>query len=60
MVPWEDQLSPVEIQQVSSFILSLKGSTPANPKDPQGELFVQEAIQAEELASDSTAIIALK
>ena len=59
MVPWEDQLSPVEIQQVSSFILSLKGSTPANPKDPQGELFVQEAIQAEELASDSTAIIAL-
>ena len=59
MVPWEDQLSPVEIQQVSSFILSLKGSTPANPKDPQGELFVQEAIQPEELASDSTAIIAL-
>ncbi|HCX77384.1 MAG TPA: cytochrome C oxidase subunit III [Algoriphagus sp.] len=59
MVPWEDQLSPVEIQQVSSFIFSLKGSTPANPKDPQGELFVQETIQPEELASDSTAIITL-
>ncbi len=38
MVPWQDQLSPEEIQQVASFVLSLKGTTPANPKDPQGEL----------------------
>ncbi len=39
MVPWEDQLSPKEIQDVSSYILSLKGTNPAAPKDPQGELY---------------------
>lgn len=38
MVPWEDQLSPAEIQNVSSYILTLGGTTPANPKDPQGEI----------------------
>ncbi|NVJ87342.1 MAG: c-type cytochrome [Algoriphagus sp.] len=38
MVPWEDQLSPQEIQQVSSYILTLVGTSPANPKEPQGEL----------------------
>ena len=39
MVPWEDQLSPVEIQNVSSYILTLGGTSPANPKDPQGEIY---------------------
>ncbi|SFU16714.1 cytochrome c oxidase cbb3-type subunit 3 [Algoriphagus locisalis] len=39
MVPWEDQLSPKEIQDVSSYILSLQGTSPAAPKDPQGELY---------------------
>jgi cytochrome c oxidase cbb3-type subunit 3 len=39
MVPWEDQLNPKEIQEVASFILSLQGTTPAAPKDPQGELY---------------------
>lgn len=37
MLPWEDKLKPNEIQQVSSYVLSLQGTTPANPKDPQGE-----------------------
>jgi cytochrome c oxidase cbb3-type subunit 3 len=39
MVPWEDQLSPAEIQNVSSYILTLGGTAPANPKDPQGEVY---------------------
>ncbi|MEB2781931.1 cbb3-type cytochrome c oxidase N-terminal domain-containing protein [Algoriphagus sp. C2-6-M1] len=37
MVPWEDQLNPQEIQEVASYILSLQGTSPAVPKDPQGE-----------------------
>lgn len=40
MIPWESQLSPSQIQEVSSFVLSLKGSKPPNAKDPQGELYV--------------------
>ena len=38
MISWKDQLTPEQIQQVASFIVSLKGSNPPNPKAPQGEL----------------------
>lgn len=38
MIPWKDQLSPVQIQQVTSFIMEkLVGTTPASPKEPEGE-----------------------
>ncbi|EIM76615.1 cytochrome c class I [Nitritalea halalkaliphila LW7] len=37
MIPWEDQLSPEQMQQVSSYVLTLQGTTPANPKAPEGE-----------------------
>jgi cytochrome c oxidase cbb3-type subunit 3 len=62
MVPWEDQLAPQEIQEVASYILSLKGTTPANPKDPQGELYAPgEAApaEAEPTVTDSTAVVAV-
>ncbi len=55
MIPWQDQLSPEEMQQVSSYILTLKGTTPANPKAPQGELYSAEPADAVPVA-DSTAV----
>lgn len=57
MVPWEDQLSPVEIQNVSSYILTLGGTSPAIPKDPQGEIY--EGVPSSEPATavtDSTLV----
>ncbi len=36
MVSFKSQLSPIQIQQVLSFILSLQGTNPQNPKAPQG------------------------
>lgn len=39
MIAWQATLKPQEIQQVASFIKSIKGSNPENPKEPQGELF---------------------
>jgi mono/diheme cytochrome c family protein len=39
MIAWASQLKADEIKQVASFILSLEGSTPANPKAPQGEKY---------------------
>jgi cytochrome c oxidase cbb3-type subunit 3 len=42
MISWKSQMSPKEIQQVSSFIYTLEGTNPANPKEPQGELFERE------------------
>lgn len=38
MIPWQSQLSPVQIQEVSSYILTLKGTNPPNAKEAQGEL----------------------
>lgn len=37
MVPWKDQLKPDQIAQVASYVLSLQGKTPADPKEPQGD-----------------------
>ncbi|EMR04419.1 cbb3-type cytochrome c oxidase N-terminal domain-containing protein [Cesiribacter andamanensis] len=37
MISWQTQLSPEQIQQVASFIISKEGSNPANAKEPQGE-----------------------
>lgn len=37
MVPWEANLTPVQIAQVSNFILSLEGTNPPNGKAPEGD-----------------------
>lgn len=42
MIAWKSTLSPVEIQQISSYILTLVGTTPANPKDAEGDVWVEE------------------
>lgn len=39
MISYKDQLTPVQIQQVLSFILSLQGTNPANQKAPQGKKY---------------------
>jgi cytochrome c oxidase cbb3-type subunit III len=52
MIAWEAQMSPSEIQSVSSYILTLKGTNPPNPKAPQGEKYTGEA----GAASDSTTV----
>lgn len=36
MISYKDQLNPLQIQQVLSYILSLQGTNPPNPKAPQG------------------------
>jgi cytochrome c oxidase cbb3-type subunit III len=42
MIPWQNKLKPEEIQNVASFVLSLRGTTPENPKEPQGEKYTGE------------------
>lgn len=37
MVPYEAQLKPEEINQLVAYIISLKGSNPANAKAAEGE-----------------------
>ncbi len=36
MIAWQTQLDPNKMQQVASYIISLHGTKPANPKAPEG------------------------
>ncbi len=38
MLSWKAQFNPKQIEEVSSYVLSLVGTNPANPKAPQGNL----------------------
>lgn len=54
MISWQSQLNPVQMQQVSSYIKSIKGTNPANPKEPQGTLYTEEgSVVADSTASSS-------
>jgi len=45
MKAWKDELSPVDIQNVISYIHTLEGTNPANPKAPDG-VFVEEELSS--------------
>jgi cytochrome c oxidase cbb3-type subunit 3 len=36
MPTWEKQLSPKQIAEVANYVVSVHGTNPANPKEPQG------------------------
>ena len=40
MVSWKSDLKPLEMAQVASYVLSFQGTTPAEPKDPEGDIWV--------------------
>ncbi|MEZ7513892.1 cbb3-type cytochrome c oxidase N-terminal domain-containing protein [Flavobacterium frigidarium] len=46
MISWKGTLKPKEMQKVASYIISLKGSNPVDPKAPDGEIWVDEAAEA--------------
>lgn len=56
MIAWETQLSATQIQQVSSFIYAMEGTTPATPKDPQGELFERTELTPVGAPADSVVV----
>jgi cytochrome c oxidase cbb3-type subunit III len=39
MISWQSQLNAKQIQDVASFVLSLQGTKPANPKPPEGQIW---------------------
>jgi cytochrome c oxidase cbb3-type subunit 3 len=42
MIAWKASLKPKEIQAVASYVISLRGSNPKDPKAPDGEIWVDE------------------
>lgn len=53
MLAWQGQLTPVQIQEVASFIKTLHGTNPPNQKEPQGDLYKEGGA-----TTDSTAVVA--
>jgi len=51
MIAWEGFISPEKMKNVSSYILTIKGTNPVNPKKPQGELF---KLEQKQVKPDST------
>ncbi len=41
MIAWKSSLKPTEIQQVASYILTLQGTNPGDPKAPEGDLWTE-------------------
>lgn len=67
MIAWKQSLKPAEIAQVSSYLLQFQGTTPAEPKAPEGDIWedtnseietaTEDVIEAvEEVVSDSTQV----
>ncbi|QKJ64383.1 cbb3-type cytochrome c oxidase N-terminal domain-containing protein [Flavobacterium sp. M31R6] len=58
MIAWKGTLKPKEIQAVASYVISLRGSNPKDPKAPDGEIWVDENAPASAAApaADSTQV----
>lgn len=48
MIAWGDVLSPSKMNDVASYIHTLKGTNPANAKAPQGEFYQESSAETEE------------
>jgi len=42
MIPWKQQLKPLEMAQVASYLLTFQGTTAANPKAAEGDVWVDD------------------
>ena len=47
MISWQNQLSPEQMRDVSSYILTMQGTNPPGAKAPEGERYVPEAAPVE-------------
>jgi cytochrome c oxidase cbb3-type subunit III len=60
MVAWKTQLKPAEIAQVASYVLSFQGTTPANPKEAEGDLWGESTPETETpapITTDTTQVV---
>ena len=45
MKSWKDDYSPKQIAQIASYVHSLKGTTPVDPKPAEGDLYSEEEVK---------------
>ncbi|WP_299255433.1 cbb3-type cytochrome c oxidase N-terminal domain-containing protein [uncultured Aquimarina sp.] len=60
MVAWKQTLKPAEMAQVASYVITLGGTTAAEPKEAQGEIWIDPDAVLEEVpetVADSTSVV---
>lgn len=55
MQSWQKMYSPGQIKNLASYVKSLAGTNPPNPKAPQGDLFAEGKTDSTAVVKDSTA-----
>ncbi|WP_456438486.1 cbb3-type cytochrome c oxidase N-terminal domain-containing protein [Psychroserpens sp.] len=53
MIAWKQSLKPVEMAQVASYLLQFDGTTPAEPKAPEGDIWVDENAPLEDIVTET-------
>lgn len=58
MISWQNTFNGKQMQQLASYVKTLQGTTPANPKNPQGDLYNESdaAVTADSVATKVTAL----
>lgn len=56
MQAWEKTYSPSQIKSLASYIKTLAGTNPPNPKAPQGDLFQEKATDAKPAAAKDSSV----
>lgn len=54
MVAWKTLLKPAEMAQVASYVLTLQGKTPAEPKAPEGDIWTEEGSTRDSSETETT------
>lgn len=60
MISWEPLLSPEQMQNVSSYVMSMVGTNPPNPKAPQGDVYRPDSEGGAEAVADSLNTVAVR
>lgn len=53
MISWKQSLKPAEMAQVASYVLTFQGTTPANPKEAEGDIWVNENAPQEDIPTEA-------
>jgi cytochrome c oxidase cbb3-type subunit 3 len=54
MIPWQTTLNPEQMQNVTSYIITLEGTNPPNAKAPEGQPFERVMVEEESTEEEGT------
>lgn len=57
MIAWKVLLKPAEMAQVASYVLQFQGTTPAEPKAPEGDIWMPETDNSTEVPTVTNEVV---